>query len=67
MAPYTPREPEEVALTMQAFAGSKLAGTCTIITTFCLPLPSSATAMYSVPAMRPSPPLSLPSLSILGP
>ena len=42
MAPYTPREPDEVAVTMQGLALSKLAGTCTIMVTFLLPVPSSS-------------------------
>jgi hypothetical protein len=42
MAPYTPREPEDVAVTMQGAAALKVLGTCTIIVTCWRPLPSSA-------------------------
>ena len=67
IAPYTPRDPDDVAVTMQGFAALNDAGICTIIVTFCLPLPSSAYARYSVPAILPSPSVGLPLLSMLGP
>lgn len=45
-----------MAVIMQGFLGSgKLAGTCTMSVTFLRPVPSSANAMYSVPATLPSP------------
>ena len=67
MPPYTPREPDAVAVIMQGFLGSKLAGTCTMRVTFLRPVPSSANAMYSVPATLPSPVVTLPCASTLGP
>ena len=67
MAPYTPREPDEVAVTMQARAGSKLSGTCTIRVTFSRPEPSSVKAMVSVPATLPSPLPGVPSAATPGP
>ena len=67
MPPYTPREPEAVAVITQGLAGLKLAGTCTISVTFWRPLPSSANAMYSVPATLPSLAVTLPCASTLGP
>lgn len=67
IAPYTPREPDAVAVTMHGFAGSKLAGTCTSSVTFLRPLPSSEYARYSVPAILPSPRVSLPARSTFGP
>src|SRR5436309_14605194 len=36
IAPYTPREPEDAAVTMQAFAALNDVGICTIIVTFSL-------------------------------
>ena len=66
MAPYTPREPDDGAVTMHAFAASNEAGICTIIVTFCLPVPSSAYARYSVPAILPSPSVVLPLTSMFG-
>ena len=63
IAPYTPREPDDVAVTMQALDATNDAGICTIIVTFCLPVPSSAYARYSVPATLPSPSVELPLLS----
>jgi len=42
MAPYTPREPDDVAVMMQGLAASKLFGTCTMSVTFWRPVPSSA-------------------------
>jgi hypothetical protein len=62
-----PREPDEGAVTMQAFAGSKLAGTWTISVTFCRPDPSSAKAKNSLPAIRPSLAVAWPSSVTLGP
>ena len=60
-------DPDAVAVIMQGFLGSKLAGTCTMRVTFLRPVPSSANAMYSVPATLPSPVVTLPCASTLGP
>ncbi|EDT03273.1 hypothetical protein BamIOP4010DRAFT_3228 [Burkholderia ambifaria IOP40-10] len=67
IAPYTPREPDDVAVTMHGCLGSKLAGTCTSSVTFLRPLPSSEYARYSVPGILPSPSVALPSRSTFGP
>ena len=67
MAPYTPREPDDVAVMMHGLTGSNVAGTCTISVTFFAPLPSSLKAMYSVPATLPSPAVTTPADVTLGP
>ncbi len=62
-----PREPDEVAVMMQGFAGSNASGICTSSTTFCWPVPSSEYAMYSTPGTMPLPEVALPFTSTLGP
>ena len=45
----------------------KVLGICTIIVTFLRPLPSSANAMCSSPAILPSPVVTAPSAVTFGP
>ena len=45
----------------------KLSGTCTMSVTFLRPVPSSENAMYSMPAILPSPAVTRPCASTLGP
>ena len=67
MAPYTPREPDEAPSTMQGLLALKLSGTCTAITVCLRPVPSSSTATYSRPGIRPSLLVTWPSAVTLGP
>ncbi|MCY1217835.1 hypothetical protein D9M72_297650 [compost metagenome] len=67
MAPYTPREPDDVAVITHGLAVSKPAGICTSMVTFCCPVPSSEYARYSTPAILPSELVTLPCASTLGP
>ena len=67
MAPYTPREPDEAPSTTQGLAGLKLSGTCTAITVRLRPEPSSSTATYSRPGIRPSLLVTVPVAVTLGP
>ena len=67
IAPYTPREPDDGAAMMHGSFLLNVLGTWTIIVTFWLPLPSSAYAIYSVPAIFPSPAVTLPAESMFGP
>jgi hypothetical protein len=55
-----------VAVTMHGRSRFQVAGICTMSVTL-RPLPSSENRRYSVPATLPSPRVSLPAMSMLGP
>src|SRR3990172_5350208 len=48
-----PREPEDVAVTMQALSGSKRSGIWTITLTFLRPVPSGGENVDQRPVIRP--------------
>ncbi len=62
-----PREPDDGAVMMQGALRSNVAGICTIMPTFLRPVPSSAKAMNSLPAILPSPAVTAPADVTFGP